>query len=314
MRRPRALRHFGRLPRPHPVRALHALPPRVRLVAVLTTFVLLLLGGLYLWLRDSSLVSVQQVRVTGVSGDNAHRIAKRLRAAALGMTTLDVDDDALRAAVAAFPEVRGIDAQPDFPHKLRIVVSQRIPVGALQAGNSRVAVASDGTLLPQERTSSLPTVAVTTLPTGSRLTDAPALRDVAVLAAAPAAMRGRVLQLAKGKGGLRATLRGGGTVVFGGATDLVAKWAAAAAVLRDPSAKGALYLDVRIPYRPVAGGLPVPPDTSGATSGDGTMNPLTDSSGDGTINPSATTATDGTTDPTATDPSAQNGQYAGASP
>jgi cell division protein FtsQ len=284
---------------------LRFVPPRGRLVAVAVTLVLLLLGGLYLWLRDSSLVSVQQVRVSGVTGDNAHRIAKRLRAAALGMTTLDIDDDALRAAVAEFPEVRGVDAQPDFPHKLRIVVAQRVPVGALQAGNRRIAVASDGTLLPQERTSSLPAVPVTSLPTGSRLADPPALRDVAVLAAAPAGLRGRVAQLDKGKGGLRATLRGGGTVVFGGATDLLAKWAAAAAVLRDPSAKGALYLDVRIPYRPVAGGLPVSPDTTGSTTGDGTTDPLAD--------PSGTAATDGTTDPSMADPSAQNGQFAGAS-
>jgi len=281
------------------------LPPRARLGAVAMTLVLLLLGGLYLWLRDSSLVSVDKVRVSGVSGGNAHRIAKRLRAAALGMTTLDTDDDALRAAVAEFPEVRGIDAQPDFPHKLRIVVSQRVPVGALQSGSRRIAVASDGTLLPQERTGRLPTVPVSSLPTGSRLTHSPALRDVAVLAAAPAALRGRVAQLAKGKGGLRATLRGGGTVVFGGTTDLVAKWAAAAAVLRDPSANGALYLDVRIPYRPVAGGLPVPPDTTGETTGDGTTDPLSD--------PSDTAATDGTADPTASDPAAENDQFAGAS-
>jgi cell division protein FtsQ len=305
MRRPRALRHLGRLPRPNPVRGLRVLPPRARLVVVALTVALLLLGGLYLWLRDSSLVSVQQVRVSGVTGDNAHRIAKRLRAVALGMTTLDVDDGALRAAVAAYPEVRGVQAQPDFPHKLRIVVSQRVPVGALQSGNRRIAAASDGTLLPQERTGNLPTVSVTALPTGSRLTDAPALRDVAVLAAAPAALRARVDQLDIGKGGLRATLRGGGTVVFGGPTDLVAKWAAAAAVLRDPSSKGLLYLDVRIPYRPVAGGFPASSYTTGSTTGDGTTNPLMD--------PSSTTASGGTADPTASDPSAQDGQFAGAS-
>jgi cell division protein FtsQ len=313
MRRPRALNHFlrprrsrrrarprplelpRRLPRPNPLAALGALPPRARLAAVGMLLTMLVLGGLYLWVRDSSLVSVDQVRVSGVSGHNAHQIAKRLRAAALGMTTLDVDDDALRHAVAAFPEVRAVTVEPDFPHKLRIVVSERVAVGALQAGSRRVAIASDGTLLPQEATTRLPTVPVGALPTGTRLTDAATLRNIAVLAAAPAALRGRVDQLAKGKGGLRATLRGGGTVVFGAPTALSAKWTAAAEVLRDPGARGALYLDVRIPRRPVAGGLPTLPDPAA-------QDPLNTSAGD----PAA--------DPASADPAAQDGQFAGASP
>ena len=268
---------------------------------------LAVLAGLYFfWLRDSSLVAVKQVSVSGVSGDNAHRIAARLEAAARDMTTLNVDDDALREAVAAFPEVRGVTAHADFPHGLRIVVAERVPIGALTSGGEHVAVASDGTVLPKAATGSVPVIPVDTLPTGSRLTDPVALRAIAVLAAAPARLRSRIDELAKGKGGLRATLRGGGTVVIGAPTALVAKWLAAAAVLRNPSAKGAKYLDVRIPRRPVAGGLPPRIDpatgeridpTTGEPVGEST-DPLaedpTDTTGD-----EATDGTDGTDDTTA---------------
>jgi hypothetical protein len=257
------------------------------------------------------------------------------------MTTLHVDGDALVQAVAAYPAIRGVSADADFPHTLRITVSERVPVGALTAGRRSIAVASDGTLLPGDRTRTLPDIPMNALPTGARLTNPRTLRALAILSAAPAALRARVDELAKGKGGLRATLRGGGTVVFGGDTLLAAKWMAAASVLRDPSARGARYLDVRIPRRPVAGGLPPTIDpntgeridpTTGQPAGDGTdstTDPLsadsTDPTADGT-DPSASGAaggtTDGTTDGTG-DPSAdgassgadsQDSQFAGASP
>jgi cell division protein FtsQ len=315
-----------------PATALHLLPPRARLAAVGMVSALVVFGGLYFfWLRDSSLVSVDKVAVTGVSGDNAHRIEARLVAAARDQTTLNVDADALRQAVSAFPEVRGVTADADFPHGLRITVEERVPVAALTSGRHHVAVASDGTLLPGESTGHLPAVPVDTLPTGATLTDPPALRSVAVLAAAPAGLRARVDQLAKGKGGLRATLRGGGTVVFGAPTALAAKWLAAAAVLRDPGAKGAKYLDVRIPRRPVAGGLPpvIDPETGEPVSptsgqnGDATTDPLAADAADPNADPSADpSATDATTDPGSTDGTdstgdgsqSQDSQFAGTSP
>ena len=46
---------------------------RVRLVA-LALATLALLGGGWLWVRDSSLVAVRQVQITGVSGPDAGRI------------------------------------------------------------------------------------------------------------------------------------------------------------------------------------------------------------------------------------------------
>jgi cell division protein FtsQ len=316
---------------------------------------LAVLSGLYFfWLRDSSLVRVEHVRVTGVSGANAQRIATRLTVAARGMTTLNVDDDALREAVAAFPAVRGVHTEAGFPHTLKIVVSERVPAAALTAGRHSIAVASDGTLLPGTGTRSLPTIPMRNLPAGSHLTNLGTLRALAVLTAAPARLRARIEELEKGKGGLRAILRGGGTVVFGGPDLLAVKWLAAAAVLADPSARGARYLDVRIPRRPVAGGLPpvidpntgerIDPTTGQPVGGtDATTDPLAvDNTGSSTDGTAATTdgttggggdatgataaSTDGTgdtstdatgattTDGTTTGTDSQDGQFAGASP
>jgi hypothetical protein len=48
-------------------------------------------------------------------------------------------------------------------------------------------------------------------------------------------------------------------VILGAPTDLIAKWTTAAAILADPGSRGASYIDVRLPDRPVAGGLVVAP-------------------------------------------------------
>ena len=64
----------------------------------------------------------------------------------------------------------------------------------------------------------------------------------------------------------------GPRLIFGGRSDARAKWAAAARVLAEPSAQGALYLDLRIRGRVAAGGVgPVDPDEEAAE--DGTANP-----------------------------------------
>ena len=57
--------------------------------------------------------------------------------------------------------------------------------------------------------------------------------------------------------GVVVPLENGPSVVFGDGSRVRAKWAAAVRVLADPDAAGAEYVDVRIPERPVAGGLPV---------------------------------------------------------
>jgi cell division protein FtsQ len=241
---------------------------RLRLVLAIGALVALTcIGGL--WLRTSSLVRVRDVTVTGIGGSQAAAIRDALTVAALDMTTLAVDDDALRRAVATFPVVRDLHTTTGFPHRLRIAVDAYEPVVALQSGGSETAVAADGTLLLGTPTSALPVVGVKTPPGGDHVGDAGAQRAIRLLAAAPGPLRGRVARVFRGKRGLAATVRNGPKLYFGGGERLRAKWSAAAQVLADSSAQGASYVDVRIPERPVAGGFaPRPaPESSPSTLG-----------------------------------------------
>ena len=56
--------------------------------------------------------------------------------------------------------------------------------------------------------------------------------------------------------GIVVELRDGPELIFGDATRVRAKWIAAVRILADPEAAGASYIDVRLPGRPAAGGLP----------------------------------------------------------
>lgn len=213
------------------------------------------LAPLALWLRTSSLVAVERVTVTGIGGPQARAIRAALSEAALGMSVLDVRRDALQAAVEPYPVVRSLRTRSDFPHGLQIAVNAYEPVAALQAGGRRTAVAADGTLLRGTATGGLPVVGVGATPGGDRVGDAPTLGSIALLAAAPKALRARVARVYLGRQGLAATMQDGPKLYFGGPARLDAKWAAAAQVLADDTSQGARYLDLRVPARPVAGGL-----------------------------------------------------------
>jgi cell division protein FtsQ len=228
--------------------------PSLRLLVVVVAL-LAVLGGAYLWLRDSSLVAVKRVTVVGVSGPDAAGIRKALNRAGRSMTTLDVHMKALNMAVAPFSVVKSLEVSTQFPHGMTIRVIEEVPVGVLAFGGARTAVAGDGTLLHDvPAPSSLPEIPLSAAPGGSRVTDPGAAAAVKLLAAAPYRLLGKVrLVTMTDATGLVAQLRNGPRVYFGGANQLRAKWRAVVAVLADPGSVGAVYIDVTDPSRPAAG-------------------------------------------------------------
>jgi cell division protein FtsQ len=242
-----------------PAFALQAPSPRLRRrLVVIAAFSTLLAAGYQFWLRDSSFVSVDEVEVTGLTTKDAKRVRVALTNAGYAMTTLHVDQEALEQAVAHYPVVRGLEVTADFPHGLRIHVIEHHPAARVALGGREVAVAADGTLLrslPVERR--LPAIEAKGNVRGDRLSGAAALAAVRVAGTAPAPLRRRIARVQARKGdGLVAELRDGPELIFGDVSRLRAKWVAAARVLADPHAAGATYIDLRLPGRPAAGGLP----------------------------------------------------------
>ncbi len=241
-------------------------PPRALLALVLAAG---LLAGGWLWLRDAPLVQVDDVTVIGVSSSDEGRIKAALTDEARQMTTLHVRNDVLRRAVAEFPSVASLRTKADFPHGLTIEVVEHEPVAVLE-GN--VPATGGGHLLRGLRTRDLPSIAVKADAGGDRVTDARTLGALAIAAAAPPELRERAERIFSGRRGLEVVLSEGPRLIFGGRGDARAKWAAAARVLSEPSAQGALYLDLRVRGRVAAGGVgPVDPAEEAAE--DGSSNP-----------------------------------------
>jgi cell division protein FtsQ len=231
--------------------------PSRAVVWAVALLALVIAGGL--WLRDSSLVAVNRVTVTGLTGPQAAKISSQLEAAARDMTTLHVRGDQLRAVTEPYPVVKDVRVSTDFPHGLRIDVVENTPVAAISVNGSKTPVSADGRIIRGASQSDLPLVPLKVAPTGATVADATARHAIAALAAAPAALRARVTRASTTRdGGLTLELRDGPDLRFGGADRLDAKWAAAAAVLSSGQAAGATYLDLRYPERPAAGGLEDP--------------------------------------------------------
>ena len=167
-------------------------------------------------------------------------------------------------------------------------------------------VAGDGTILrgiPVE--GSLPKIEAPAAPHGNRLTDAAALHAARVAGTAPLALRPRLeLIEMRAQDGIVVQMRDGPELIFGDATRARAKWVAATRVLADPEAEGASYIDVRLPGRPAAGGLPAA--TLAPVAPAGTAGTTPDAA------PTDTTGVDPATEPLA--PATPNGDPATAEP
>lgn len=208
----------------------------------------LLLIAVYVVLRTTSLSAVENVTIVGVEGPNASETRHALEQASVGQSTLGFDASALRDAVADMPSITGVDVHTRFPHGVQIEVHQRVAVSALSVEGRKIAVATDGTLLPEWDAGDLPII------NGGRATGGRLVAEHRVaskiMASAPEAIRAKTARIDKST---IVRLADGPALLFHDADRVAAKWLAATAVLADPSSVGATWIDLRVPERPVAG-------------------------------------------------------------
>ncbi|MDQ3632637.1 MAG: cell division protein FtsQ/DivIB [Actinomycetota bacterium] len=228
--------------------------PNYRLPVALVVVTGLLAGG-WLVLRDSSLVAVRKVEVTGLSGPQGKAIRAALTTAGRDMTTLHVRPAVLTSAVAPYAVVKDVAVERDVPHGLRIRVSQRIPVARIATSEAAVPVAADGTVLRGTTADDVPELKLGPPPAGDAITDRHTLVTIALLARAPAGLRRRVTTAFRGPRGLTVRFAAGPSVHFGSSERMTAKWASLTAVLASPDSRGATSIDVRVPEHPAAAGL-----------------------------------------------------------
>ncbi len=228
-----------------------------RPAAIGAVVALILALGYWFWIRDSGLVAVSRVKVEGIPAGSpgAAKLEHALEKAGRQMTTLHVQPQLLERAASAFPLVRSVSADPDFPHTLSVRVNERRPAALIGSGSRAAVVASDGTLVRSlsSKGLKLPSLPLAKPPKRPRLVGT-GLDQALVLGAAPKALQPYLERSHFGASGVVVELRGGIELRFGNRAGAARKWRAAAAVISDPSLTVLDYVDLSSPQRPAVGG------------------------------------------------------------
>jgi cell division protein FtsQ len=224
-------------------------------LAIAVVAAVVVLGGGWLWFRDSSLVAVKRVTVTGLSGPDVGAIRSSLVNEALTMSTLDYDARKLQNAVSGYPFIHSLSVSTSFPHAMTIAVNERIPIATVDVAHRAVPIDAAGLLLYGTAVhGQLPVVPLRFEPGGATVTATGAKAALAVLGAAPFQLIGHIASATWSDArGVIVQMRGGPQIYFGAPAQLRRKWGSAITVLADPASAGAAYIDVSNPVHPAAG-------------------------------------------------------------
>jgi cell division protein FtsQ len=233
---------------------------RRRLVMLLTGILILgvaLFAGYQYWLRDSSLVAINNLTIEGVAADSEEGklIRDAVELAAGEMTTLHLKPDLLSEELARFPRVRSAKIESSFPHSATVTVDERTDGSIFDVGSDALLIATDGTVLGTagEGTEGLPEIGAGDPPSGDQL-EGRTLIQALVLGAVPSELRSFIDGSDFGKDGVEVTMSNGLVLGFGDATKADQKWRAAASVIADPNLYDASYVDLSVPRRPAVKG------------------------------------------------------------
>lgn len=192
----------------------------------------------------SSLVTARTVAVGGPSDLSKARI-RQVADVPVGTPLARVDLDAIRRRVDAIPAVASTEVSRAWPHTVRITVTERVPVAAVERGNGLVAVDATGHTFFRyaQRPSSLPLVKTEGTPSRAALAEAGKVAGALPRGLAAKANYVEVQTVDD----ITVVLHDGRTVTWGSADDSALKAKVAAVLL---ARKGVLAVDVSVPERP----------------------------------------------------------------
>ncbi|NMO93312.1 FtsQ-type POTRA domain-containing protein [Actinomycetospora sp. TBRC 11914] len=205
-------------------------------------------AGLVWLLGFSSVFDVTDVEIAGTSPETLPAVRDATRVAP-DTSLLWLDTSALDARVQTIPRVATVDVRRSLPHTVTVTVTEREPVAAVPMGTGVALVDATGFAY---RTMPAPPTGIPRLVLGPGLAPSPSdpttVAAVRVLAALPADLRSKVLELrAASPYDVSFTLDGGRTVRWGADADDARKAAVLGPLLGRP---GSTY-DVSTPDLPV---------------------------------------------------------------
>lgn len=251
-RTPRTAARVSRAPLPF-------LPSRRSILVGLA--ILALAVGAYVAARQTSTFAVAHIEVTG--GSPAVRAQVRRELAGLrGTSLLALDGRALERRVEALPAIVSVGYDRAFPHTLRLTVVPETPVAVLHRGAETWLLSGRGRAVKRIPPRTLPALPRIWVPYATQVAAGAFVQpDGAGWAARALALAlgvrfpGRIATAQVAHGELLFRLRSGLELRLGEPTDVRLKLAIARRAL-GALPLGAVYLDVSVPGRPVAGTQP----------------------------------------------------------
>jgi len=222
-----------------------------------------LAAGGYAIARETSVFAVERIDVEGAPPALAAQIRTAL-APVVGESLVSFSRSDADRQLSALPQIASVRYDRDFPHTLHVRVSVEQATAVLRRGSDAWLVAASGRVLAALQPGTYPPLPRIWLAAGAQVTvglPVPTGDALEVAAALQKAhLPARVLSVRDDGGGqLVLQLAGGREVRLGDLGNLAVKLAVAAAIL--PHAEGALYVDVSVPTRAVAGYAPTPSDS-----------------------------------------------------
>ncbi len=173
-----------------------------------------------------------------------------------GRAIFSVDETRAEHRLRANPWISSAKVSTDWPHGVRIAVTERRAIAQAQTVNGKWAQIGEGGVVlgvgdaPTPELGALLDVQAPATP--GQLLDSSATDLVELATLLPQSLRSQVVQLqVDPKSGLRLGLRSGVIVELGDKRDLPDKLTSAAAVVSNGDAKTMAVLDVRSPHLPV---------------------------------------------------------------
>jgi cell division protein FtsQ len=118
---------------------------RKLLLALAALLVVALVAGAVWVVFWSSYVTVRSAQVSGNGSVGTARI-ERAADVPVGTPLARVDLDAIRKRVEAIPAVKSADVSRAWPHRVRVVVTERVPIAVVNRGDGLRALDADGVM------------------------------------------------------------------------------------------------------------------------------------------------------------------------
>lgn len=139
-------------------RAVHRERGRRRAVIAGCVIAVLILLGVFLWLRSSSVFAVKVITATRLSHVSSQTISQAT-ASAKGVGLLELDSDSLKQKLLAIPYLKTVSIHRRFPNTLELTLAEYQPVACLQMQQGVYwLVSAEGRILEQKVDPALPVI------------------------------------------------------------------------------------------------------------------------------------------------------------